>query len=102
MKYNFEQISPAQWLDIVNREEDVDHTEFKIRYVKIGDQHVAYSNTEVGKLLSPSFIRGEDTTDKELEKIFDKATQELEELYKQRKESQIKPSFMGGFSAGGK
>ncbi len=93
MKYNVETLSPSQWLDIVNREEDVSQEAFSIRYLKVGNQYFAYSNTSVGKILTPAFVKDK-FTEEELEKIFDKATVDIEAEFKAKSDKKIGVSFI--------
>lgn len=100
MKYNFEKITSSEYLNLVNREEDPDSEELKIKYIQVGDGYMIYANSAYGKVLTPAYNK-KDVTDEQLDLHFDELTEDVKKRYEGMKGRQIMPRFLpfGGVGA---
>ncbi len=87
-------MTSAQYLDLVNREDNPSTEECDIKYAQIGTSYIAYALTSLGKFVTPSYNKGVTATEEELEKIFDGYTDEIKKLHAARVSGKITPSFL--------
>lgn len=89
MKYNLETLTSSQYLDMVNREENVDTTELNIRYCRIGNGYFAYANSAYGKIVTNQHYKGRPLSEEEMDELFEKLTEEVKAAYKTKSEKAI-------------
>ena len=77
MSYPIEEITSAQYLDLVNKEHDLNVTTFLPRCIKFGNDYFVYANSEYGKLISESLINPGKISNKDLAKFFKEKVDEL-------------------------
>ena len=65
MSYPIEEITNSQYLDLVNKEHDINIKTFLPRCIKFGNNYFVYANSEYGKLISDNLPITEKLTNKE-------------------------------------
>lgn len=86
MSYPIEEITSAQYLELVNKEHDINVTSFLPRCIKFGNSYFVYANSEYGKLISESLSHTAAASTKELNKFFKDKIEELKTKFDKNKE----------------
>jgi len=88
MKYNIENISSNDYLNLVNTEIEPTDPTLKIRYCKLGEnQYFAFANCNKGRIMSPLALLKED----QVEAYFDGETDRINKYFESRKDSELSP-----------
>lgn len=95
MKYNVQTLTSAEYLKLVNQEENPDTDELAIKYCRIGNSYFAYANSSIGKIVTPAYNKGTELAEDEVNQLFDEATETIKKEYDIRSTSLVKsPSFI--------
>ncbi|WP_395000846.1 hypothetical protein [Acinetobacter sp.] len=94
MKYRIENLDSAQYLNMVNQEENPSGDKLDIHYYKIGDNYIVFASTAFGKFMSPLYHPSPDSTEAELEKVLEEDTEAIKQKYTAISDKQIAPKLL--------